>query len=353
MAANPALVHALRLQSEVCAEFGSPFNGVMCAKLAEDLEAGGPTAPLFDPWAEVDLRRIIADATPIRAINAFHELALSGEAPALTAAYPHPDRPVDAAAAWAVARASVAGHGERLRAFMGHEPQTNEVRRAICLLPGFLAVAAATGLPLRCFELGASAGLNLSWDRFGYRIGEARWGDPASPVQLDTDWQGALPPLDAPVRVVERAACDRRPNDVRDPDQRRRLIACIWPDQFERLARLRAAIEVAIANEVRVEAADALEWTRARVAPQAGAATVLYHSIFWQYLPRETQAGLTALAAELGARATSEAPFAWLRMEPPPNNMATVEVALTLWPGGETRVLAEVQAHAAWVRWRG
>jgi hypothetical protein len=351
--ANPDLLRALRLQSEVCTEFGSPFNGVMCARLADDLEAGGPAAPLLAPWAEADLKRIIADAAPIRAINAFHELALSGEAPALTAAYPHPDRPVGAEAAWTVAQASVAQHAARLRAFMGHEPQTNEVRRAICLLPGFLTVAAASGLPLRCFELGASAGLNLSWDRFGYRIGEARWGDAASPVQLDTDWQGEPPPLDARVEVIERAACDRRPNDVRDPAQRRRLIACIWPDQFERLARLRAAIELALARDVRVEAADALEWTRARVAPRAGAATVLYHSIFWQYLPAETQAGLAQLAAELGAQASEEAPFAWLRMEPPPRSMASVELWLTLWPGGETRVLAEVQAHAAWVTWRG
>jgi hypothetical protein len=353
MAANPELLRALRIQSEVCAAFGSPFNGVMCARLADDLDAGGPTARLFDPWAEADLTRLIADATPIRAINAFHELALSGEAPELSAAYPHPDRPVDAEGAWKVAQGCVAAHGARLAAFMTHEPQTNEVRRAICLMPGFLTVAAQTGLPLRCFELGASAGLNLSWDSFGYLMGEGSWGDPASPVQLDTDWQGELPPFDAAVQVVERAACDRRPNDVRDAGQRRRLMACIWPDQFERLARLRAAIEVALEKDVRVEAADALDWTRARVAPKAGAATVLYHSIFWQYLPRETQEGLCELAAELGARSTPEAPFAWLRMEPPPRSMASVELWLTTWPGGETRVLAEVQAHAAWVKWRG
>jgi hypothetical protein len=78
---------------------------------------------------------------------------------------------------------------------------------------------------------------------------------------------------------------------------------------------------------------------------------VLYHSIFWQYLPVETQSSLSVLVAELGARATPEAPFAWLRMEPPAESMGTVELGLTLWPGGETRILAEVQAHAAWVKW--
>src|SRR5438045_2256767 len=77
-------------------------------------------------------------------------------------------------------------------------------------------------LPLRCFEVGASAGLNLYWDRFRYELGDvATWGDPASPVVCPADWNGPLPPLDAPIRVIERAACDRRPSDLTDPVQRR------------------------------------------------------------------------------------------------------------------------------------
>jgi len=52
-----------------------------------------------------------------------------------------------------------------------------------------------------------------------------------------------------------------------------------------------------------------------------------------------------------GRAATTEAPFAWLRMEPAPDNMARMELRLTLWPGGEERVLAEVHPHGAWVKW--
>jgi hypothetical protein len=98
-------------------------------------------------------------------------------------------------------------------------------------------------------------------------------------------------------------------------------------------------------------APDALDWVRARVRPQAGAATVLYHSIFWQYLPVETREGLVQAIAEIGSQASAEAPFAWLRMEPPPDNLAKVELRLTLWPGGEDRLLAETHPHGAWVRW--
>src|SRR5258708_21777209 len=103
------------------------------------------------------------------------------------------------------------------------EPQTNEVRRSLCLVGGFLEIGKATGLPMRCFEIAASAGLNLSWDRYRYRMGEAEWGDAAAAVAMDTDWTGPAPPVDAAGQGIARAACDRRPTDPADPDQRRRL----------------------------------------------------------------------------------------------------------------------------------
>jgi hypothetical protein len=70
-------------------------------------------------------------------------------------------------------------------------------------------------------------------------------------------------------------------------------------------------------------------------------------------MPAQSQQALSSAIAEVAASATAEAPFAWLRMEPPPENMASMEVRLTLWPGGAERILAEVHPHGAWVRWRG
>ena len=54
-----------------------------------------------------------------------------------------------------------------------------------------------------------------------------------------------------------------------------------------------------------------------------------------------------------GATATPDAPLAWLRMEPAPGRLVPIELRLTLWPGGEERRLATVQAHGAWVNWDG
>ena len=349
--ATETLTIALRTQGEICAQLGSPFTGALLAFAADDVAAGGPTLALMRPWADATIRDLFNDATPLRLVGALHDLALSGDDPALAAAYPRQGRDADPAAAWIAARTAMIRWQDRLATFMGHEPQTNEVRRSVCLAPGFLQIAQETQLPIRAFEIAASAGLNLNWDHYAYRFGEAAWGD--GPVAIDTDWTGPAPAVNAPVAVIERAACDRRPGDLSDPDQRRRLLAYIWPDQFERLARIRAAIDLARQLGVTVEAADAVDWTARRAAPKAGAVTVLYHSVFWQYMPAERQAALAATIEGLGRQAHAEAPFAWLRMEPPPQNIAAMEVRLTMWPGGEERILAEVHPHGAWVKWLG
>jgi hypothetical protein len=354
MADHDAVIRSLTLQAGVCAAMGSAFSEALLGQAAADVAKSGPTRDLFTPWDGASTRSLITDAAPLRLLGALHDLALSGEAPGLAAAYPTADRPGDPAAAWAAALEAMANHPRRFSDFMAHEPQTNEVSRSVCLLPGFLEVARETGLPLRTFEIAASAGLNQIWDRYRYRLGEiSEWGDETSPVFIDTDWRGPPPSLETQVLVIERAACDRKPVDLADPVARRRLRAFVWADQIDRLQRLDAAVAAALAAGVRVENEDAVSWTTRRALPREGAATVLFHSVFWQYMPPESQSALTATIENLGASATPRAPFAWLRMEPPPDNLAVMEVRLTAWPGGEERVLAQVHPHGAWVEWMG
>lgn len=346
-----ALIKMFQIQGEACTRLGSPFNGGLCQLAADAIARGDTLAGLFSPWADADQRKLFEDALPMRFLGALHDLVLGGTVPELAGTYPRPGQPADPQRAWTAARKLLDAQREPMARFMAHEPQTNEVRRSACLVGGFLSVAQTWGLPLRTFELGASAGLNLNWDQFHYDLGGGTWGDPASPVRIDTDWTGALPPLGADCTVIARAACDRRPVRLDDPLQRRRLLAYVWPDQFERFARIEAAIDLALARNVRVETADAPLWTAANAAPREGTATVVYHSVFWQYMPPESQAALRAALEVHAAAATATAPFAWLRMEPPPGNLALMDVRLTQWPGGQERVLAEVHPHGATVNW--
>ena len=341
------LERMFRTQAEICASFGSRFYAALAGRIAGDLPE---VSRIFAPWAAADSAELMAAAVSLRFLGALHDLALSGDDLALAAAFP----PLgdDADAAWAAALAAIDGDPGRFERFMAHEPQTNEVRRSACLLPGFLTVAQETGLPLACLELGASAGLNQLWNRYAYDYGAAgRWGDPASPLTLDSAWEGGPAPWSADVRVVSTAACDRKPIDLTDPLQRRRLKAYLWPDQTERIVRFDAAVAMALTAGTQVEAADAAEWTLARAAPRDGVATVVFHSIFWQYLGAETQAALRDAIASHGAAATTGAPLAWLRMEPIDGQTFPIELRLTLWPGGDDRRLATVHAHGASVSW--
>jgi hypothetical protein len=246
---------------------------------------------------------------------------------------------------------AVREHQSAIRAFLLSPPQTNEVGRSGVLVGGFLQIAKETGLPLRLLEIGASAGLNSVWDRYHYQLGAAAWGDPLSAVRIAPSWEGPSPPIDVPIRVVGRFACDIAPIDLEDPAQRLRLKAYVWPDQVERLSRLENAIDLARAHGPKVERANAADWIAARLRePAAGSVTVLYHSIMWQYLPSETQASIGASLNAAGGNATNAAPLAWLRFEFS-HSESQPELRMTLWPSAHEVRLAVAHPHGSSVKW--
>jgi hypothetical protein len=124
----------------------------------------------------------------------------------------------------------------------------------------------------------------------------------------------------------------------------------VWPDQDERLSLLRGALELARGIPAEVDSAGAADWIESALAGELphGATTVVYHSIFWQYLGDDERARIRSALAAAGAQATRSAPLAWLRMEA---DGATARVDATLWPGSESRLLARVGYHGRPVRW--
>jgi hypothetical protein len=70
----------------------------------------------------------------------------------------------------------------------------------------------------------------------------------------------------------------------------------------------------------------------------------VYHSVVDEYLTDETRRAFHAALAEAGARATAEAPLAWVRVEPA-DRVRQHAVTVTLWPGGGTRQVALAGAH--------
>jgi hypothetical protein len=335
-------------QAEVCAAMGSPFTARLCRLAAERLAPDGPVARRVLDWPGDPSNR--ADALPLRLAGGLHALAREGRDAGLAAVYPPHDAPDDAL--WAAVAAAMTSHADFLDARLDGPPQTNEPQRSGALAPGYLTIAAETGLPLVVSEIGASAGLNLIWDRLAYRFGDAAWGPADAPVRIAPDWTGPPPPT-PPAVVAERAGCDRAPLDPADPATAYRLMSFVWADQTDRLARVAAALDLAKREGVRVTRADAADWVAARfAAPYPGRAHVLAHSIVWQYLPPASQDRIAATMAEAGARATRDAPVAWLRLEAD-DDAPGAAVLLTSWPGGATRTLARADFHGRWVDWRG
>ncbi|MGH7893372.1 MAG: DUF2332 domain-containing protein, partial [Candidatus Binatia bacterium] len=270
----------LRLQATYCTRLGSPLYAYLLERAAEDVVAGGPVAAVLAGYPHAP----VASAMALRLMGGVHRLVLTGEASALAAHYPSAGGDGDPEGAWSAFHALVTARTERLRRLMEHGVQTNEVGRSAALVGGFLTVASETGLPLRCLEIGTSGGLNLRWDHFRYEAGDQGWGDPSSGVVLG-DFQAGAPPFDTAVSVVERSGCDPAPADPTTDAGRLTLLSYVWADQTDRLARLRAACEIARrvpATIVRANAADWLEKVLAR--PVAGVATVVFHSIVLQYL---------------------------------------------------------------------
>lgn len=357
---DSALLQAFAWQSQWCA-MPAPFTARALRRTHAWLR---DDAAAHEALATVDTDPLAA-AVPLRWAGGLHHLALRGLAPWAQlwppAAPGLADAALDAALDHAV-RAAWRKQQPAMRAALALPPQTNEVQRSAALLPGLLHVAASTGLPLALLEIGASAGLNLWCDRYRYAPvtldGPATWswGDAAAPLTLGAEWRGSTPAnACTDLRVVDRQACDAHPVDLTQSGQQLRLASFVWPDQPERLTRLRAAMTAAARwqqqDGVAVEALPAASFVaRELAAPSPGRATVLMHSVVWQYIAADQQAAIRAVLQAAAARATAQAPLAWLRLEPPAGD-GKVELRCQLWPAGDDQLLARCHPHGAWIEW--
>lgn len=174
--------------------------------------------------------------------------------------------------------------------------QTNEVTRSANLLPVFEMVFQRAGRkPLALIEIGASAGLNLNWDRYGYHYGQTFVGDANSPVQIDCELEGEKLPLLPEVMplVASRQGIDVAPLDVYNDDHVRWLRACIWPEEAYRHRLLDAAVAFARQNPSTIHSGDARLLLPEVLATIPAEQTIcLWHSYVLRQCPPEVRDGI-------------------------------------------------------------
>lgn len=344
-----ALSEPFRVQAGNCLP-GSPLSAALLAAMADDLDADGPTATVMAPYAADG-----PDSVPcLRLLGALHRCVLERRAPELALHYPSVGGTAPVREAWPAARRFLAAETALVSELAGHPVQTNEVGRCAPLIGVLHLLTDRVRLPIRLFEFGASAGLNLNVDRYAYPIDHRTLGDPDSPVRIRAPWRGyPAADLGVPPRIVERAGCDPRPVDPATTEGRLTLTAYVWADWTERLERLRAALAVAAAHPPPVERAHAAPWLAQRLGwPRANSLTLVWQSVVWQYVDVAERAEIDRTMSAAAARATPTAPLAWASMEHAGRDpRERFEVRLRTWPGGTDEMLARTVGHGVPTTW--
>ncbi|WP_166389225.1 DUF2332 domain-containing protein [Nocardioides ochotonae] len=183
-------------------------------------------------------------------------------------------------------RAALLGDEGTIRAtILRRSTQTNEAGRMATLLPAIASLGLTA--PISLLEVGASAGLCLYPDRWGYA-----WETDAGTVLLGEEprlscaVRAGNPPLpDRLPRVAWRGGLDLNPGDVTDEDAMAWLENLVWPEQDERRERLRQAIKIARAEPPHLVRGDLLTDLPELIEVAAShGPVVVFHSAVIAYL---------------------------------------------------------------------
>ncbi len=229
-----------------------------------------------------------------------------------------------------------------------HSTQTNEPGRCATLLPVF----AALPQPLALLEVGASAGLCLLPDLYAYNYGGRMLpSDPAPPQPVFPCEADGRTPI--PTRLPEikwRAGLDLDPVDLSDRDQVAWLEALVWPEETDRLARLRAAMNIAAAIRPRVVKGDLLRDLEQLAAEAPRDATlVIFHTAVLTYVTPPQRSEF--------ARAVGSLCDFWVANEAPRVFPDIAERAGGFGPAGRYLIsvngepIARADVHGAWMEW--
>jgi hypothetical protein len=271
---------------------------------------------------------------PVRLLGGLHYLVLAGRAPGWR---------------WQDVRATLEHEADWLAAFAAEQHvQTNEVQRSWAILPAFLLLREPR---LNLIELGPSAGLNLLWDRYRYRYVAGSWGPIDSPVELAGDERSPVPAdlLGRGVDVRRRLGIDLAPVDLSDEHGVRLLECFVWPDQTERMERLRRALRVARAEPPEVlhgDYVDLLPHVLAQREP--GALAVVFQAVSTMYLPTARYRELRRIVDE------ADPPVAWISTrrwsEEETELQGGFELELRR-RAGPAHLVARMGYHGQWLEW--
>lgn len=338
---------SLQLQAQTCQAMGSQMYARLFFDLSADYQDNGRTFALLAGRSQ----RPIHDALPLRLAGALHRIVLQGKDERLARHYPSVGgKPGQDFTADVIGY--MRDHLDEIDIALTQQVQTNEVGRSVVHLSLLHWLTSLDIYNVDLLEIGASAGLNLNCDRYYACSNQLRMGNASSSIRMMGDWFTHTPAIPSTAAVIHRRrGSDISPIDVTEPDNAMRLLSFVWPDQKERFARTKAAIEIAQIHRPIIDSASADTWIHDQLARPRERATLIFHSIVWQYLGTTVQKNLTRAIAEAGKDATPSTPIIWARMEP---DGPHADVQVDIWNGQDQphhyRV-AQVGYHGYGLNW--
>lgn len=325
------------------------------------------TSPLYERLAHgiaadrdvLELAATVPDGrpTPHILLGAVHYLLLSGREHALAGYYPScTDDPLDDDP-YPCFRAFCSDFAADLRPILeSRRTQTNAVERCAALLPAFEYVSRAIDRrPVALVELGASAGLNLCWDRYAYEYdGVEGYGPADSPVTVPAAVRGTRPvlPDEGVPPVASRVGVDLHPLSVTDADDVAWLTALIWPEHQARRDRLRNAINLVRHRPPTLIEGDALSVLPSVLSEVSEEQPVcVYNTHLLYQLPEIRRHELIARLRE----ATRNRELHWVSGEAMTDRPRAPTLRHVASPRGRTRVneLLRYEMHGRWIEWTG
>ncbi|MEU3619908.1 DUF2332 domain-containing protein [Streptomyces sp. NPDC006872] len=287
----------------------APVTATVLARLADDVAGNGPITRLVGGHPEASLPLFF-----LRVPAGVRWLGLSGLTPECI---DHISRPPtgmsDQAYAdrtWELFQDAVLAYPQEIRAALDRPVQQHQPSRAGVLLRGLAMLDAQR---IRLLEIGACAGLNLLLDKYHWFGPGWQWGDRSSPVRLAATGKppGAL-------EIVDRAGCDLAPRDAGNAADAMILRSFLPHEREVEQLELEEAMQLAATQSVRVARADAVSWLESELMASVhdkSVRTVLWHSLFWNYLTSrqktEIEKLLQAAARRIPLAKVSYEPHDW------------------------------------------
>jgi hypothetical protein len=271
---------SLRASADLYAGMGVRFYSVLCERMAEDPELVALAAHGLE------------SARAMHLLSSVHYLLLQDPADPLSRFFATlTETPAPPEEAFPDLQRFCRQHHEALVKLMRTRTvQTTFVERCRAVVAPFSLVAREAGEPLNVIELGCSAGVLLTFDKYAYELdGAGRVGPAEAPLTLAGEVRDG-PRLHIP-RIGARIGVDLHPIDVASAEERRWLLALCFPEFREQQQRLAVALEEVARAGVQVFEGDALDHVPRLLGETPGPLCVL-HSACLFYWGAEAKAAL-------------------------------------------------------------